>query len=389
MVQIHPICLKMPGGQRNRCFDIAKGIGIILVVCGHARAPFQGFLSLFHMALFFMISGFLYNDSQSKDFQSVVEYTKRKIKSLWVPYFLWNTVFVLLNNIFIKIGVYCVDPSFLEAATGERNELAIYFGLKDYVVAIIKGCLMLDTAQVGGALWFLRSLLVISVGHNLVKYFIKNIKYKNVIMGVIIAAAIISAMLMGSINSLVPNWESNRLLTIVIKAGRQLFAPYLVYLTGMLLKKVSINTFIQNRRVVCCIISFIMLVFMSKIGRVDLSMGIITNIFFFMLASILGWLFVMPIGYSIVGENILSKGLEYMGKHTMCIIALHLISFKLVSAFYLLITNSDFMLLASFPVLDKTNRILWVFYSLVGVFLPLLLDMFYRKCKKKYGMKRA
>ena len=63
--------LKNAKGQRNRCFDIAKGIGIILVVCGHARAPFQGFLSLFHMALFFMISGFLYNDTQSKIFRAL------------------------------------------------------------------------------------------------------------------------------------------------------------------------------------------------------------------------------------------------------------------------------------------------------------------------------
>ena len=31
--------------------------------------------------------------------------------------------------------------------------LLYILGLKDYIVAIIKGCLMLDTAQVGGTLW--------------------------------------------------------------------------------------------------------------------------------------------------------------------------------------------------------------------------------------------
>ena len=153
-------------GGRDGCFDIAKGIGIILMVCGHARAPFSGFLTLFHMALFFMISGYLYNDRQANSLKEVLNYTKKKIRTLWRPYFIWNTIFVLLNNVFIECGIYSTNPLFLRLVTGERNELARYFGLGDGIKEITKGFFMLDTVQVGGALWFLRAVFIISVGHN-------------------------------------------------------------------------------------------------------------------------------------------------------------------------------------------------------------------------------
>ena len=40
------------GGQRNRYIDLVKGIGIVLMVLRHARAPFSDFVLLFHMAIF-------------------------------------------------------------------------------------------------------------------------------------------------------------------------------------------------------------------------------------------------------------------------------------------------------------------------------------------------
>ena len=44
--------------ERNVHIDIIKGIGIILMVYGHAAAPFKHFIYLFHMAIFFMASGY-------------------------------------------------------------------------------------------------------------------------------------------------------------------------------------------------------------------------------------------------------------------------------------------------------------------------------------------
>ena len=45
--------------QRDKSIDIAKGIGIILVVYGHLACPISEEIFLFHMPLFFLLSGFL------------------------------------------------------------------------------------------------------------------------------------------------------------------------------------------------------------------------------------------------------------------------------------------------------------------------------------------
>lgn len=47
--------------QRKDYLDIAKGIGIILVVWAHADGSFSKYITQFHMPFFFFISGMLFN----------------------------------------------------------------------------------------------------------------------------------------------------------------------------------------------------------------------------------------------------------------------------------------------------------------------------------------
>ena len=71
---------------RNKNIDIIKGTGIILMVLCHAGFQFSGVISLFHMPIFFIASGFLYNESniiKSKDF---LQFIKRKIKTTFFDF---------------------------------------------------------------------------------------------------------------------------------------------------------------------------------------------------------------------------------------------------------------------------------------------------------------
>ena len=58
--------------NRNINIDIIKGIGIILMVGGHCGMPFTHFIYLFHMAIFFMASGYCFNASNSETMQDVL-----------------------------------------------------------------------------------------------------------------------------------------------------------------------------------------------------------------------------------------------------------------------------------------------------------------------------
>ena len=47
--------------QRDPVIDSMRGIGIVLMVLGHSGYPGTDFIYLFHMALFFMLSGWLFS----------------------------------------------------------------------------------------------------------------------------------------------------------------------------------------------------------------------------------------------------------------------------------------------------------------------------------------
>ena len=53
--------------SRSPYWDIVKGIGIIAIVLGHSCYFAVGFVYLFHLALFFFVSGYLYSEKKYGD----------------------------------------------------------------------------------------------------------------------------------------------------------------------------------------------------------------------------------------------------------------------------------------------------------------------------------
>ena len=91
--------------------DILKGIAIALVVIGHTRVSGNSFIYLFHMAVFFIASGVFYSGWASKTVQTAFNFTVKKIKTLWRPFAVDISVFTLLNNVFVRIGVLIDNTS--------------------------------------------------------------------------------------------------------------------------------------------------------------------------------------------------------------------------------------------------------------------------------------
>lgn len=93
--------------QRLEFIDIAKGIGIILVVIGHSigwLVPYHWIYS-FHMPFFFFISGFLFT-IQGKNF---LTFTKKRIRSLLLP------------AMFCTILLYSIDYCYPILDNSEKN----------------------------------------------------------------------------------------------------------------------------------------------------------------------------------------------------------------------------------------------------------------------------
>ncbi len=102
-------------GKRDYSFDIAKGIGIVLVVYGHVIRGLNGtsvalndvFYSIsdkliysFHMPLFFIISGYLFKLSSEK--YANERLIRSKVTTILYPYFIWSVLQSLLEIILSK-----------------------------------------------------------------------------------------------------------------------------------------------------------------------------------------------------------------------------------------------------------------------------------------------
>jgi polysaccharide biosynthesis protein PslL len=83
-------------GQRIVTLDVAKGIGIVLVVLGHNPVfhqnapPLYEAVFLFHMPLFFFLSGMTFRPAP------VEEALRKRARSLLVPYFVMGAIAVVL-----------------------------------------------------------------------------------------------------------------------------------------------------------------------------------------------------------------------------------------------------------------------------------------------------
>lgn len=115
------------------------------------------------MALFFITSGYLWNDKNAESLGTAFKYIKRKVKSLWIPFVISNGLFTLLNNFFIHIGFYSNNPEFLAIANDSHNSLHSYFNFNMIIKQLMKNICFFGDTQMGGATWFLRTLFEVSV----------------------------------------------------------------------------------------------------------------------------------------------------------------------------------------------------------------------------------
>lgn len=117
--------LHMQNKEYLNWIDVLKGLGIILVILGHLRLSPElvNYIYLFHMPLFFFISGYLMNIDSYKSFNQLV---KKKARTLLIPYITFSIISIICYSI---IGQSDIDVSktILSFVEGKRNE--IYFNV--------------------------------------------------------------------------------------------------------------------------------------------------------------------------------------------------------------------------------------------------------------------
>ena len=134
------------GKARNRALDVAKAIGIYLVVFGHSGGYKLAFFDIysFHMPLFFFISGVLFSRKRG-----IRDYAASKFRSLITPTYVYVWLFALIALIigphtrFIDTkdlwGKVTLDP--LLSSHGIEFSLCFWFTTTLFFVCVLQRCL--------------------------------------------------------------------------------------------------------------------------------------------------------------------------------------------------------------------------------------------------------
>ena len=138
---------------RNHTIDILRGLAIILVVFGHITriSWLNHYIWEFHIPMFFVISGYLYNPDKFKTFGACI---KRKFKGLIVPYL----IFGILTYLYWLLAECRFRGTDLNAW---EQFLGIFYGTRyDHFL------------DFNGPLWFIPCLFTMEI----IFYFIEKLK---------------------------------------------------------------------------------------------------------------------------------------------------------------------------------------------------------------------
>lgn len=105
-------------GSRIEYIDIAKALGIMLVIAGHvvsSDTEIKRVLYAFHMPLFFMLSGMLLKPRAAYGFETWKTLLIKKLRALMLPYFVWALVYSSFSFKHLALIVYGTRETLIAA----------------------------------------------------------------------------------------------------------------------------------------------------------------------------------------------------------------------------------------------------------------------------------
>jgi len=327
---------------RVEYMDIAKALAIILIVVGHAQSPFTNFIYLFHVPLFFFVSGYFY---KTKYALHPLLFVKRKIIKLYIPFLIYELIFLMLHNYFITIGIY------------GSNYNVHYYNNNDFIYYFINTITFGNSEQLLEVMWFVTSLFTVHTLFVNTNFLILKINRFNreIIRFIIIFTYFIIGLTLSSLNISLMRQIDTSLVAI--------FIYYLGYLYKVYEKKIPFNIYFFT-------LSLLTLIIGSYSPKIDMLFNHYNNPFMFVFNSICGIYFIIYISKQFLNKNI--KIFTSLGKKTLIVMALHFLAFKIINIIQIYVYNYDISRLAEFPIISGKNG-WWIAYSFIGISIPLII----------------
>ena len=339
----------------NNYITIAKSIGIVLMVIGHSGCPFylSKFIYLFHMPLFFFCSGVFFKAITTN--ADALSFLKKRIVKLYIPFVKWSLLFLLLHNIFMCIGIY--NPYY--GYWGGSSYYTLTEILLKFFLIILS---MHGYEELLGGFWFIRALFISSIMIAILSIQLgTKYKYETIFFFFLILVIIVRRF--------APDLELWK--DVSMGALGTVF-----YMSGYLFKQYK-NVW---RNKCFMFVNFLFLILSWFYFEDGVSMGCGYNkVLLFSVSAISGSL--LTLIFSLYIEKKLTfvrNVLYFIGNHTLVILALHFLSFRLVSFAGCILLGLDYAHVAEHPVVNCypiANSLWWILYAIVGVVSPLLINM--------------
>ncbi len=124
--------------KRSLLWDIFKGFGISFIVFGHTGKTGGAIVYLFHLALFFFVTGYFFNEERYGD--KPFTYFGHRLGGSWPRYMLYCIFFAVTHN-------YCVIH-------GLMPEGAVIYGEAEFLNSILNSMVFERPELYAGPMWF-------------------------------------------------------------------------------------------------------------------------------------------------------------------------------------------------------------------------------------------
>lgn len=345
--------------SRISYLDVAKGIGIILVVMGHTgflKDAVSKYIFSFHMPLFFVISGMLINlkHEENKDFGETI---RKKAKALLIPYVSFSVIYIIISLVENYFGVM------------SKEEL-------------IQGIIYMFTFYGDSTLWFLPALLISEV---LFIFLMKRMKGHlvfiiSVFLGVI--AFVVQTLI-------TPVWASHTDSLLVVN----LIDFLRVFLRGIIAESFVATGFFgykyiadsKNNKLLDLAKGIALLILTYGVSyfndTVDFHRVVLGNYASFLLAGILGSFGIIILSKAM--ENV--RILAYFGRNSLIVMCTHLRFYVLFGAINLAFLVNMYVTRAKdyifmLVVLVSSFLLEALIIEIIVRFLPFLIGKSNKKC---------
>ncbi|MCU6733087.1 acyltransferase family protein [Diplocloster agilis] len=328
--------------------SIAKGIGILLVVLGHCTAwiYLKRSIYLFHMPLFFFISGYLFKDYSVNDLSG---YVIRKLKTLYLPFVGCNLFALLFHQLFCSIGLYPNIDTFTSA--------------KEVIIYIIKILLCVKMEDIVAPLWFLPILMFTSVSFCVIRLFELRIHPPGCIRHIFITGLYLLSFAF-------PNSSGIKRAFVLVSIS--LFT----YNIGFVIRNYNIIHASKQQRFLFAVVSLLSILIGPFFVNINMIQMRFSNPVFYAFFSCAGIYLVFYISKWLV--RVRSNFFSYCGDHSMVILQWHYYVFLIITILQLVLSKISITEITGFVMHISTSpieNIVWTcIYWSFGLFIPLVIQ---------------